>query len=121
MKKGYKELLDRASKDFDAFSLVWRDHLKFNKSATEIEKALRPYLLKTEITSEWPGTKLFTDAKGTLRLYKVTAESLNVLKTVEDIFSWLAPAFPEDLTFYIGDRPVYISIAHEKEAWYEGT
>lgn len=40
---------------------------------------------------------------------------------VESVFDRLAPTYPADLAFYKGGRPVYASIAHEKDEWYEKT
>ena len=56
-----------------------------------------------------------------MKLYRVTTESLEILKTVDDFLDWLSPSYPEDLTFYKKGRPAYVSIAHEKDAWYEET
>ena len=50
MKKEYEELLNRAEKKFDTFSLVSRDQLKYDNSASDIEKKLLSYLARTERT-----------------------------------------------------------------------
>lgn len=118
MKREYEALLNHAEKGFETFSLVWRDDFQFDNSAREIEKALIPYLIETKQTNEWPGTKLFSGT-ATIKIYKVTPESIAILKAVGSVFDWLAPAYPEDLTFYKGGRPIYVSISHEKDAWYE--
>ena len=45
MKKEYEILIDRAAKEFESFSLIWRDQFKFDNSALKIDKALLPYLM----------------------------------------------------------------------------
>jgi hypothetical protein len=117
MKKEYEELLNRAEKEFDTFSLVWRDQLKYDNSASDIEKELLPYLVRTERTNEWPGTKL-EGSMATVRWYTVTPESVSILRSGENSFDWLGPSHPEDLAFYKGGRLVYGSIAHERDEWY---
>ena len=113
----YKELLAKAEREFDSFSLVWRDGLKFNSTSKQIEQDLRPYLISEVTTDEWPGTKLFK-AKAIVRTYSVNPESVKVLGRVKNVFDWISPGYPEDLAFYKKSNVVFASIAHEKDAWF---
>ncbi len=113
----YTELLEKAASGYDTFSLVWREGLKFNDSALDIERKLAPFIKKEIITDEWPGTKIFK-AKALVRFYTINNDSLNILREVENIFDWLAPFYPEDLAFYKNGKVKFTSIAHEGDAWY---
>jgi hypothetical protein len=113
----YEELLAKAEKESDAFSLVWQDQIIFSQSADDLQNKLLPYLIKEERASEWPGTKL-TEIKATLRLYQTTSKSVNVLKKVGGVYNFLAPNYPEDLVFYKKSAPWFVSIAHEKDSWF---
>lgn len=80
-----------------------------------------PYLIKEELTNEWPGTKVCGPPNETIRFYKIMEESFNILKSNNSINSWLAPGYPEDLSFY--DRqnnPWFGSVAHEDMAFFLG-
>ncbi len=118
MDKDYEHLLDTARAKFDSFSLVWRDQFSFNETAAAFEKSLGPFLLKEQHTDEWPGTKIF---KAKARTYKVKPESLSVLSRLNNVFEFMAPDYPEDLSFYSNGKIKFISIAHERESWYEET
>ena len=48
MQKEYENILDQAAKEYDSFSLIWRDQLHFDNSAKEIEVALLPYLIENK-------------------------------------------------------------------------
>jgi hypothetical protein len=116
----YKELLDLAAELCGSFSLVWRDQLKFSRSADGIKDALSPFLLRDERTDEWPGTKLMGHF-AQVRHYRVDARAMRLLENAPGLYAWLAPDYPEDLVFYAADGTVWMgSIAHEKDAWFVG-
>jgi hypothetical protein len=120
MKKDYKQLLKTAKENYDSFSLVWRDQLDFNENSARFGKSLEQFLIKELHTDEWPGTKIF-GSKAKVRTYKVNSDSLSVLSQLNNVFEFLSPNFPEDLAFYSNGKVKFSSIAHEKDAWYEGT
>ena len=102
----------------DVFSLVIIDSVILNDSGQKILDELQPYLIESIETSSWPGTILY-NGKVRLFKYKVNNNSLGILSTIDNLFDWLQPNYPEDLTFYKEDKPIFISISHEKDCWYE--
>ena len=120
MEFSYQEILNRASREADEFSLVWRHEFKFAQSASLIQDRLASHLVSEAISSSWLSTDLI-GSKATVRRYRVNPESLAVLAGVQGIYDWLAPKLPEDLAFYKGVNVLFGSIAHEHEAWLNET
>jgi hypothetical protein len=113
----YLALLALAERRGSQFSLAWRRQLSFDENAARIEAALRPFLVSTIETSEWPGTTLIGHS-GIVRTYRLAPQSTRVLAAAERLFAWLAPARPEDLAFYTADGRCWLgSIAHERDAF----
>lgn len=114
----YIDLLSLAASRCESFSLVWRDQFRFDNSAYEIKQALKPFLVSTVRTDEWPGTKLIGH-EAIVRRYRVSDESVKLLQTAGSLYSWLQPKLPEDLAFYVSGDVVWLaSISHEHEAWF---
>jgi len=114
--KKLSKILDLISDKSDTFSLVWRDHLEYNKNAEEFESSLQPFLIKEKRAKKWPGTELGEEA-ATIRFYRLNAESIKILKTNEFSYQFLSPYFPEDLAVYKGEKEIFSSCAHEKLEW----
>jgi len=112
----YNELLSAAQETYEEFSLVWRDEFDFNSECESFEASLKPYLLREERTSSWPGTEIF-GALATVRFYKVTNGAIEVLRSIKSYKSFLSPDLPEDLAFYKSGKVIYGSIAHESDEW----
>jgi hypothetical protein len=112
----YEKLMAKALKDFDSFSLVWRDGFEFNEHCALIERSLSSFLIEEQRTDEWPGTKIF-GALATVRHYKVQNESIEIIGEAGSFKAWMVPSYPEDLAFYKSKNIVYTSIAHENEEW----
>ena len=112
----YEELLAYATEEADSFSLVWRN-VNFDDSAWKLMDDLSPWLVSDYSSSAWPGTELYND-KAKVRTYKLTDETLAILKAQTSVFDWLAPKLPEDLAFYKGKEVLFCSVAHEGEAWF---
>jgi len=103
----------------DTFSFVIREEQHISKEAIDIIEHLKSYLIETKKVSEWPGTNLLW-GKVTLYSYYFNNESAYILYTTEDnLYKWLLPDRPEDLTFYKNDKPFFVSITHEKDAFFE--
>ena len=82
-------------------------------------EGLRPYLIESKAVSEWPGTKLFWEL-ATLYIYYLNNETAYLLyKSEDNLFKWLLPHLPEDLVFYKNNKPLFVSITHEKDAYFE--
>lgn len=100
-----------------SFSFVWRDHLDYDKNAEEFESALRPFLIKEDRVSEWPGTTLEYVA-ATIKFYIWCPESVALLRCVESPTEFLSPAYPEDLAIYkANEELLYGSCSHEDMEW----
>jgi len=86
---------------------------------------LSNYLIERKTVSKWPGTELlvnnyFPDNYADICRYAFNKETSSILcNSNENLFEWLEPNFPEDLTFYKNDRPIFVSITHEKDAYFE--
>ena len=119
-KKQYLQLLNWALENSSSFSLVWRKNFKFEDSAKALKKKLKPYLEKTEITDNWPGTKVFGVPEDKVRFYKTNVQSIEILKEIKSLFKWLAPKYPEDLAFYHKNNPIFGSVSHEEIAFFIG-
>ncbi|QOX77503.1 hypothetical protein FY034_00610 [Trichlorobacter lovleyi] len=112
--ESYYLLLEWAKVEASSFSLIWRKGFSFAATAQEVEKRLRPYLIKEELTNEWPGTKICAPPEETIRFYRITNDTIKVLRTVTSVYDWLAPDYPEDLAFYNKECcPLFGSVAHE--------
>jgi hypothetical protein len=115
----YFDLLALAVERCATFSLTWRDQLTYRPSASDLDIALRPFLIREARTNRWPGTVL-TDSLATVRHYRLTRDSVPVLRGPASLYAWRAPELPEDLAFYAADGSVWLTtISHEAEAWFE--
>jgi len=95
-----------------SFSLVWQDQLSFDDSATLVQRALEPHLLRESRTSTWPGT--CTTCIATVRFYPVNPDTICVLGEAHGILAWRAPDRPEDLAIYDSEGHCWLeSTAHE--------
>jgi len=80
---------------------------------------LQPYLIKSGVASQWPGTILLSADMATLYWYRI-AEGLEplLLHMQSDLFEWLHPQAPEDPCFCRhDDEPVLVTISHEHDAY----
>ncbi len=109
------KILDWAINNASTFSLVWRDDFEFKKSAKKIERKLKEFLERTDLTNKWPGTEVLAPPSTKIHFYKITNQSSKILTEFGPIFKWLAPKYPEDLAFYNNkQKPILGSVAHEK-------
>ena len=117
MKIGYSKLLREMLTNADSFSFVVRDGMGLNESGKKIIEDLKSHLIEATRSSEWPGTKLINHT-ALVSKYRLNEESIKSLSRVKGLFDWMQPDLPEDLTFYKNDKPIFVSIAHEKDCWY---
>jgi hypothetical protein len=103
----------------DNFSFVIREENDVSSNITKLISDLSTFLIEEKEVQEWPGTKLLT-GKAKLYRYNLRSESASILhRTENNLFNWLQPELPEDLVFYKGQYPVFISVTHEKDAYFE--
>lgn len=114
-----KEITSALLNYADTFSFVVREGKDVSKEVIDLVESLKVYLIESKKVSEWAGTKLFWE-QATLYTYYLNNESAFVLYTSEDnLFKWLLPYRPEDLVFYKNNKPFFVSITHEKDAYFE--
>lgn len=117
----YKALLSFAVSRCESFSLIWRYRLSSKNVTDNILNSLGPFLVTEEETREWPGTQLLK-AKATIRHYQCTPEVLPILYSINGLYQWLHPKYPEDLVFYLKNGESWLtSISHERESWISDT
>lgn len=103
----------------ETFSFVIREEENVSNEVMDLLKNLKIYLIDRKRVSEWPGTKLFWD-QAIFYTYHFNNESAYILYRSEDnLFKWLLPDRPEDLTFYKNNKPFFVSITHERDAYFE--
>lgn len=115
--KEYKNLLNWLGKHSQSFALILREPKKSSEAMKFIE-SLGKYLIKTEMVSEWPGTKLIgSEAKRST--FKATDEAIKILLASSDsLSSWIEPDLPEDLSFFnASGTELLVSITHENDFW----
>jgi hypothetical protein len=114
----YIDLLNFAVSRCESFSLVWRKQFQFEPSAHQIANSLKPFLISNVRTDEWLGTKLIGH-EAIVRQYRVSDKSIEILRSVSGLYSWLQPTLPEDLAFYSSGQVGWLaSVSHERDAWF---
>ena len=113
----YVALIRFAAAQASTFSLTWRHQLQFDAVAKQVEEALRPSLIRRNVTDTWPGTQLLGHA-AVVRFYSLSPGAQLVLDDATRLYAWLAPARPEDLAFYTHAGQWWLaSIAHEQQSF----
>jgi len=103
----------------DTFSFVRRDDVKSNLRFEKLLTDLSIYLFERKVVTEWPGTRLLID-EAELFVFHFNAETAFILSNYnDDLFCWEHPDLPEDLVFYKNEQPIFISITHEKDAYFQ--
>lgn len=101
------------------FSFTIREGFKSTATIEMLLNDLSNYLIDKTIVNEWPGTKLLL-GNASLFKYHLNDQTIFILSNYSnDIFDWVLPNLPEDLILYKDDKPIFISITHEKELYLE--
>lgn len=119
----YYSLLNFVSDKANCFYLV----NSFGLSETDCPflSLAKPYLLRQQRQSEWPGTILGGQGEGVnVMYYTVTPGSINLVHSATtSLYTWLKysnPPLPEDLGFIRPNQKVVLaSVSHEQDAWLE--
>lgn len=116
--ESYKALLRFALRKCASFSLVYNPDLHLNEKAAKIRDVLKPFELRSEETSAWPGTVLL-GGKATVIHYRLDENSMTILAERQSLYAWEGPDAPEDLAFYTKDEKCWMSsITHERDAFF---
>ena len=104
----------------ESFSFAIRDDIIITShDINRLIHNLSNYQLEEKTVNKWPGTELLL---GSAKLYffSLTIESAAIISEYEDyLYKWIHPKLPEDLIFYREQRPVFVSITHENDAYFE--
>lgn len=116
----YRGLLGEALRYCDRFSLVQRSECIIDESAKALLLELAPHLRQERTVSEWPGTKLL-GGTASLFEYELCEASAAILgRAADGLYDWCQPGKPEDLVLWrASDGPWLVSIAHERDAYFE--
>lgn len=119
----YQKLIEHASSECGFALLVVRDSLRIADSGQSVLKRLETFLRSATREDEWPGTKLLGASKAMLYKYELANKVAEILKAeVHSLYEWIQPERPEDLCLLRDDgTPWLVSIAHEKDAYFELT
>jgi hypothetical protein len=78
---------------------------------------LTPYLVGSDETQEWPGTRLVGGGTSVRYTYRLCPELEVLTSAASDLFEWVNPALPEDLHFLREDGSTALgNIAQEDDA-----
>lgn len=94
---------------------------KYLNNIQPILNRLESELVRTFETASYGGQ--LTGYACTAYVYKISENSLDVLKSARSLFSWQRldglskGALPCDLCFYCDGKPILETLAHENEAW----
>lgn len=103
----------------DSFSFVVRNKTELSERGLELIEKLSVFLINKSTTNNWPGTSLMDNYADVYTYTLNINTSLMLRETENNLFNWIEPQLPEDLCFYKSNRPVLISITHEREAYCE--
>ncbi len=116
----YHMLIDFISTNCDQFFLVERDDMDVEENARLLKKELQPNLLAIKNQSAWIGTKLLNGQTAKVHYYYLTENTKQILKKyASSLYSWTQPELLEDLTFLKNNNPWFVTVGHEKFAYFE--
>jgi hypothetical protein len=111
--KAYKDSLRAFTGLAERVQLVLRPDLGLESQGSEVLERLKSHLLRQARASEWPGTILLED-EALLLQYRYDETVAAILAAAADSFQeWVQPRLPEDVSLWIGERPVLFCISHE--------
>lgn len=101
-------------------SVIIRDGLPLEKSGQDLLRRLSPYVVDTRRVTSWPGTVLLGEEASLTRI-KASADAICLIsETVQGLYDWRQPRFPEDLALLAEDGGAVLgSVAHESDAFLE--
>lgn len=106
----YQQLIKLLCDYSDQFYFVTRKELKYNKAILE---KFHPYLIETYQTKEWANTRTFGPA-ATVYVLTANEETCKLLQELStNLYDWIAPHLPEDLTFQKNNFSWFLSTTHE--------
>lgn len=95
------------------FNLIIGDDLETNQNFERFRDCLAPFLINERRVMSWPGTDLL-EGLAIQNSYVLRKETNLILRRLKSPFDYIAPDYPEDLSFYVDGELVYACCAHEK-------
>lgn len=114
----YLTLLALGCSECAYFVLIERS---WHETRPPIFEELAQDVVETTESVRWPGTQIFDRETANVWKIATSPRSKDVLAAAADsLWDWTGPSLPEDLSFLREDgRPYFISVTHEREAWFE--
>jgi hypothetical protein len=114
----YRRLIECLAELCDVALLVVRDGVSLSADGRQVLDRLAPFLIGTELSAEWPGTRL-SGREARVYRYSLSPGCVAVLENgVYGLFDWQQPGRPEDLCLLRNDgSAVLTSIAHEEDCF----
>lgn len=93
----------------------------FEKNSSKFAESLEKYLIKQRHNPEWPGTKVFDDEgmmndqyTYDINFYSINPYTKEKLLSINSLYSWKYPYYPQDLAFFKNGKCLLASTAHEE-------
>ncbi len=117
----YQKLLYKIPEVASEASLVLNRPGRYAQSAVSLFESLASKPSDIVAVNQWPGTELGA-TNATMVRFSLQAHSLKILHSVEKIFEWCGPRFPDDLAFYRADGGLFMgTTSHEQYLWFESS
>jgi hypothetical protein len=114
---GYHHLLQLGLRFCGYALLVMQPQFEWSGRAREALNILNPWLATDLTGTEWPGTRVYHEAR--LLIYNYDLEFVKEVQSItRRLFQWEQPDLPEDLClFRRSGEPWLATISHEHDAW----
>lgn len=118
----YKKVISFVLENSDAMMLIFQSYGRpFKKSIKDVRNALKPFRIASrnnhksrENGFEWPGTITWDDNSLIhADTYRLSEEVKKYVLSADDIFSWIYPERPEDISFFSKCECWLSTTAHE--------
>lgn len=115
----YIQLMKFLFEKSQQFILVIRYDIILNDKINKIMDELSPFLIKKVRQSCWANTDLCCedyDSQTMVYYFSSTKGAMEIiLNNTSNLFQWVQPSFPEDISFLIDEEYFFTSTTHEKE------
>jgi len=117
-----ERLLNALSERTASILLVVRDDLGLSGAGQDLLTRLRPFLLRSNRSSSWPGTELVDDEATVLCFCSKPEVIRELIAASDSLYGWHQPDLPEDLALCRTDGSALLtSVCHEGDAYLELT
>ncbi len=114
-----KKLANGLLKYADTFSFVLREENEISEQAKTLISDLSIFLIDEKEVQEWQGTRLLLGQARLFTFYLNPESAFILCRSNDNLYEWVQPNLPEDLVFYKDNQPVFVSITHENDAYFQ--